>query len=638
VTDGPESAGILAELERLRSENAALNEQVKLLVRAEQRLYRSQNELDAQLALVGALELFALQSSMHEEPDVTLARALVMLTSSFSIEWAGFAHPGAVPGEAFVSAAVGDAIGPQARIPVGESLEAWLHSVSGPGYSPFAPGAPEPCWQLLRLVAPGVFLDESRTRQSGIAYVPLRGAGAYAPGVMLTVGVHSSSAYMRGGPLGERHLPYLSLLANHVDHALSNTHLTRHLGDRSADLAESLARLESTQQELLHSQKMEAVGQLAAGVAHDFNNLLTVILGYAGTLSVSLPAGSPAHENVGKVTAAAQRAANLTRQLLALGRRQVQRRERFSLGEQCERTVDLLRRLVGDNIHVELQLQGSPGPIHADRSQLEQVLLNLMVNARDAMPQGGRLRITARPATGPETALCEIGVAPEGFVVLEVADDGIGMDAATLKCIFEPFFTTKPSGQGTGLGLAVVYGIVKQSQGYILVDSEPGRGTRVRVLLPIAAAPRAAAGPERTDACILEDKTPVRTGTTILVVEDEVAVRDVVRATLRRAGYVVVEAVDGEDALARVEARLPDLVLTDILMPGMGGLALTRELSIRHPAVRVAFMSGYAADFNHETDSIQRHDRFLPKPFTAEDLRAFVARQLAHAVVPDAGA
>ncbi len=376
---------------------------------------------------------------------------------------------------------------------------------------------------------------------------------------------------------------------------------------------------------------MEAIGRLAGGVAHDFNNLLTVILGYAGTLAVSLPAGSPGHENLGKVTAAAQRAANLTRQLLALGRRQVQRREHFPLNEQCERTVELLRRLVGEDIRIELRMDRALTMVHADRTQLEQVLLNLMVNARDAMPQGGRLRITTRTATAADAARCEGVVVPERFVVLEVADDGVGMEAVTLERIFEPFFTTKPSGQGTGLGLAVVYGIVKQSEGHILVDSEVGHGSSFRVLLPVGAGVLAA---EPARATVAGDDAPPNAGTTVLVVEDEAAIRGVIRATLRRAGYVVLEAGDGQDALASIVARPPDLVLTDILMPRMGGPALARELAARFPDVRVAFMSGYAADFGEGSGAIERLARFLPKPFTGEELRAFVARQLARADVP----
>jgi signal transduction histidine kinase/CheY-like chemotaxis protein len=635
VTQRPDGGDAQTELERLRRENAALDEQVKLLVLTEQRLYRSQNELDAQLSMVRALALFALESSMLEEPGATLARALEVLGSCFPIDWAGFVHPGAGPGELFVSAALDGGQGAADLHPIEPGIEEWLRSAPEAGWSELDPAAPAPCWRVLRVVAPALVSDGEWTSKARMAFVPVRGTDTRPAGVLLTVSMHARPAFMHGGALGERHLPYLSLLENHVDHALSNAHLTRRLHERSAELAQSVARLESTQQELLQAQKMEAIGRLAGGVAHDFNNLLTVILGYTGTLAASLPVGSPGHENLGKVTAAAQRAANLTRQLLALGRRQVQRREYFSLSEQCEHTVDLLRRLVGEDIRIELQLDRSLARVNADRTQLEQVLLNLIVNARDAMPQGGVLRIATRPATDADAVRCECAIDPAGFVVLEVADEGIGMDPVTLERIFEPFFTTKPSGQGTGLGLAVVYGVVKQSEGHILVDSEAGRGARFRVLLPIGVATD---GAEPARAPAADESAAAPAGATVLVVEDEVAIRGVIRATLRRAGYVVLEATDGQDALMRILARQPDLVLTDILMPRMGGIALARELAIRHPGVRVAFMSGYAADFGEGTGAAEAFATFLPKPFTGEELRAFVARQLAGVVTPDARA
>jgi hypothetical protein len=345
-----------AELDRLRAENAALNEQVKLLVLTEQRLYRSQNELDAQLVLVRALALFALESSMLEEPGSTLSRALDLLGDNFPIDWAGFVHPSVGTGEVVVSAALGEAAGSHVPRAVADDVDTWLRSGPAALWSPNATESDLPCWRLLDAVAPGLVPANEHARLANLACVPLRGTGAFAPGVLVTVSLHPRPAFLRGGALAERHLPYLSLLANHVDHALSNTHLTRRLRERSAELVHSVERLESTQQELLQAQKMEAIGRLAGGVAHDFNNLLTVILGYAGTLAASLSSGSPAHENVGKITAAAQRAANLTRQLLALGRRQVQRREHFSLSEESERTVDLLRRLVGEDIRIELRL------------------------------------------------------------------------------------------------------------------------------------------------------------------------------------------------------------------------------------------------------------------------------------------
>jgi two-component system, cell cycle sensor histidine kinase and response regulator CckA len=334
---------------------------------------------------------------------------------------------------------------------------------------------------------------------------------------------------------------------------------------------------------------------------------------------------------VRRVLDAAQRAAGITSQLLALGRRQLQRREPIDLSEQCAHTAELLRRLVGEQVRLELDLDRSLPRVTADRSQVEQVLLNLMVNARDAMPQGGVMRIATRRAGARDALRCEGHVEPADFVALLVEDDGTGMDAATQARIFEPFFTTKEGGKGTGLGLAVVYGIVMQSEGHVIVDSEPGRGSRFCVLLPIAGAASLAAAPAVPVAPGAASARPARR--TVMVVEDEVAIREVMAAALRRSGHVVIAAGSGEEALAELErcGVPPDLLLTDIMMPGMGGIALAAAAHERHPGIVAAFMSGYSEDLLE--GRVGGHDRraFLAKPFTPAQLVAFVGAQIARA-------
>ena len=373
---------------------------------------------------------------------------------------------------------------------------------------------------------------------------------------------------------------------------------------------------------------MEAVGRLAGGVAHDFNNLLTVILGYAGAVGSALPEDSPQHANVQRVIEAAKRAAGITSQLLALGRRQVLRREAFDISEQTERTAELLRRLVGEHILVDVRLDRSLPHVSADRAQFEQVLLNLVVNARDAMPSGGTMRIETRAATTIDAVRADTTFDPARYAAVSVADSGVGMDEDSLGRIFEPFFTTKELGKGTGLGLAVVYGAVKQGEGHVLVESEPGKGSRFTVLLPIAAPAetRAAAPP----APVANAGPPA--GRLVLLVEDEAAIRAVVSQLLRHAGYRVEEAEHGLDALARLDAGLrPDLVLTDVMMPRLGGVQLAEELAKRSPAPAVAFMSGYSEDLTAGGTRAPRRAPFLAKPFTPDVLLRFVADVLARA-------
>jgi PAS domain S-box-containing protein len=350
-------------------------------------------------------------------------------------------------------------------------------------------------------------------------------------------------------------------------------------------------------EEALHeSQKLEAVGRLAGGVAHDFNNLLLAINGYGELALGRLRRGdaTAAVDDVLQMLAAADRAADLTRQLLAFGRRQVLKVEVLDLRVVVRGMAQLLRPLVGEQVELEIAASDEPVRVTADRAQLEQVLANLAVNARDAMPAGGRLRIEV--------------AADVGFAVLTVADTGQGMDAETLERIFEPFFTTKGKG-GTGLGLATVHGVVTQSGGRIEVESRPGAGTTFTITLPLSARALTPAAP-----CCEEARPGAET---VLIVEDEQGVRDVVAEMLTERGYAVVAARDGEEAVhaaADVEQTV-DLVLSDIVLRGPTGRETADRIRTLHPRAKVLYMSGYPDDAAEEPGTA-----FIQKPFSGDDL------------------
>jgi two-component system, cell cycle sensor histidine kinase and response regulator CckA len=375
--------------------------------------------------------------------------------------------------------------------------------------------------------------------------------------------------------------------------------------------------LDESQEKLIQAQKMEAVGQLAGGVAHDFNNLLTAIRGNAELLMADMEPGSAPYEDVQEIRRAADRAAALTRQLLAFSRKQVLQPRVMDLNDTVAGVEKMLRRLIGEDVELATELQPALGHVRADPGQLEQVLLNLAVNARDAMPRGGRLVVrTADAVLGEADVRLYHYVVPGDYVLLSVADTGHGMDAQTAVRVFEPFFTTKPAGQGTGLGLSTVYGIVKQSGGYVWIDSAPGEGTTVRIYLPrvdrpVAGLPQPAPAAE-----------PGAARETLLLVEDEAAVRKIALRALRRAGYRVLEAVDGEEAL-RVSAEYPgaiDLVITDVVMPRVGGRDLVRRLRVERPETRVLFISGYSEAAVAGNGVLEPGAWFMGKPFTPDVL------------------
>ena len=366
--------------------------------------------------------------------------------------------------------------------------------------------------------------------------------------------------------------------------------------------------------QLRQAQKMEAVGRLAGGVAHDFNNLLTVIQGYAELLGASLSNDPERSESLGEIVRAAERAAALTRQLLAFSRRQVLETRVLDLAAVVADTEKMLRRLIGEDVEVVVVKPATLGRVKADPGQIEQVLLNLAVNARDAMPGGGRLTVELADVTLDAPFTTSHDSIPSGpYVVVSVRDTGNGMDAETLSHLFEPFFTTKEKGKGTGLGLATVFGIVKQSGGYVDVASAPGAGTTFRVYLPRSDA--------RTTSGV-RPRVSSRAGSeTVLVVEDEAAVRNLVRAVLERKGYVMLVAQNGAAALELVDKHtgVIHVLLTDVVMPGMNGRELAALVTARRPKVKVIFMSGYTADVPAEFGA-EGGPAFLSKPFNERTL------------------
>jgi PAS domain S-box-containing protein len=383
--------------------------------------------------------------------------------------------------------------------------------------------------------------------------------------------------------------------------------------------------LRQREDEVRQLQKMEAVGRLAGGIAHDFNNLLMVIRGRAELLLRGLPATDSARAAVAAIQQAAERATMLTRQLLTFGRRQILERKVLEVNDVVGETATMLRRLITEQINLEVRLGEGLGRVRGDPTQLQQVILNLALNASDAMPRGGRLTIaTADVDLGEAFTRAHEGVSPGRYVMLEVRDTGVGIDEAVRSRLFEPFFTTKPPGKGTGLGLATVYGIVKQHEGWISVDSTPGRGTTFKVYLPRVDGPAEARG---TGVAVTE---LLRGSETVLLAEDEDEVRKVTGEILRSAGYRVLEARHGKEAL-RIAEEHPDaidLVVADVIMPEMNGLELAARLRSLRPGLRVLYVSGYTADTGLREQVLSRQAPFLQKPFAAGDLTRKVREAL----------
>jgi len=372
------------------------------------------------------------------------------------------------------------------------------------------------------------------------------------------------------------------------------------------------------EEQLRQSQKMEAIGQLAGGVAHDFNNILTVIHGHASLLLANQGLPAPALRSARQIVQASERASGLTRQLLTFSRRQIMQPRRLDLNEVVSNMTMMLGRILGEDIALQLKYWPQPAFVHADASMIEQVLLNLAVNARDAMPKGGQLAVRIlRTPIGRNHLVDHAEGQPGEFVCLTVTDNGCGIAPENLRRIFEPFFTTKEVGKGTGLGLATVYGIVKQHQGWIDVESEPGKGASFRVYLPAGEAPTAP-----PEAAPVEQE--IRGGTeTILVVEDEEAVRELVCSVLQGYGYRLLPAESGSKALAiwREHKASVDLLLTDLVMPDrINGRELAEKLRAEEPGLKVIFTSGYSADVVGKDFVAQKDLQYLQKPYDPQKL------------------
>ena len=398
---------------------------------------------------------------------------------------------------------------------------------------------------------------------------------------------------------------------NNVVGFVENGHLVRVWGTQR-DVTEQ----RHLEEQFRQSQKMEAVGQLAGGIAHDFNNLLTAILGNTQLLLRDLPPGDSKRGDVEEIRKASERAASLTRQLLAYSRRQMLQPEVLDLNVVVAEMDKMLRRLIGEHIALAAVLAPDLGRVRADPNQIEQVIVNLAVNARDAMPEGGKLTIeTANVDLDEAFAQAHLGSVPGSYALLAVTDTGAGMDATVRAHLFEPFFTTKEVGKGTGLGLATVYGIVKQSGGYISVYSEPGRGSSFKIYLPRIATPAdPPPGPQKGG--------PAPGSETVLVVEDEPAVLTLSRRALEAQGYVVLAASDPAAALRVVERHggMIHLLLTDVVMPGLSGRELADRLTAQRPGIRVLYMSGYPGDAVVQHGTLPSGSAFLQKPFSPDGL------------------
>ena len=384
---------------------------------------------------------------------------------------------------------------------------------------------------------------------------------------------------------------------------------------RAAGVSFDVTERVSLEEQYRQAQKMEAIGQLAGGVAHDFNNVLTAIEGYCTLASEGVPADHLVQDDLREIHRAAERATSLTRQLLAFSRRQVLQPRVLDLRESLSSVAPMLKRLIGEHIAVVVRATGDVGRVKADPGQIEQVVLNLAVNARDAMPNGGTLVLEV--ADAPLDAAYSsrhVSTKPGRYVMLAVSDTGEGMDATTQSRVFEPFFTTKPKDKGTGLGLSTVYGIVKQSNGYIWLYSEVGHGSTFKVYLPRVE--------EEAEIPVMRPASSALGGSeTILIVEDENAVRELVRRTLVRRGYHVLVAPTPHDAIGiAAEAGTIHLLISDVVMPEMSGTALASQLLHDRPSLRVLYMSGYtdSAIVHHGVSN--RGTPFLQKPFTPDAL------------------
>ena len=414
--------------------------------------------------------------------------------------------------------------------------------------------------------------------------------------------------------------------ADYVEKHLVGAHLERSIRYALRNWQASRA-LQDREEQLRQSQKMEAIGRLAGGVAHDFNNLLTAVIGYTDMIAERADLDPATAREVGEIRLAADRGAALTRQLLAFSRKQLLNPTVLNVNDSVAGLLHMLPRLIGDHIHTDARLAAGLGFVKADASQLEQVIVNLVLNARDAMPTGGYVTIETANIELTEDRLSAEGLVlePGPYVMLSITDTGVGMDETTRAHAFEPFFTTKEKGKGTGLGLATVYAIIDQSGGGIAMDTAPERGTSIRIYLPVTDAPASIERPRATRGATEGTET-------LLLVEDNDAIREISAQALRRRGYTVFEARNGEEAIdwASKSVVLADMLITDVVMPGMSGPNIAARLTQQMPNLHVLYMSGYTDDATEVHGAFWGGVPLLQKPFTPSQLAENVRMALDH--------
>jgi signal transduction histidine kinase len=423
---------------------------------------------------------------------------------------------------------------------------------------------------------------------------------------------------MAGEPAGESEVFVKNEVVRAAVVAMTGTPLCDENGELTGGMAllRDVTRQRKLEQQLAQAQKMEAIGLLAGGVAHDFNNLLAVIASCADLVFGDLPPGDPLRPEIVEIIEATRRASSLTRQLLAFSRQHVVEPKILDLNAVVSDTERMLRRVIGEDIELEISLSPSPTRIRADAGQVEQVILNLAVNARDAMPEGGKLTIATGAVDLDEPPASNPNARPGPYVTLSVVDTGVGMSLETQRRAFEPFFTTKDVGKGTGLGLSTVYGIAVQCGGSVDVQSEVGKGAVFRVQFPRVDADAPDTAQER------KQTRPAGTAATILVVEDDEAVRRVAVRILQRHGYNVLDASSASEArrIVAQHGAAIDLLLTDVVMPETSGPRLVQELSASHPNLRVLYMSGYPGGSAARSVTLDVGAPMIPKPFTPASL------------------
>ena len=592
-----EERRLLEERDSLRREVASLSEQVRLVVRAEHALTRSRRLVDRQLHRIRRLAAFALSNAASEAVPDILEHARGALLDFFELDTAV-----------------------ALRCNAGDAAHFRELCSEGPNVVDMAAPAAR---RLLGFLAEQNLGPRSGAAPSVLVWVPVRSRSNEV--ALLAAWSTRTKAHHRDLPRAE-HQPFLELFGSHVTRALDNAALTAELRDKNQELSASLAHLERAQAQLVQAQKLEAIGRLAGGIAHDFNNLLTLIVAAADSLRLTVEHTGEGCEDLDVIVDATKRGSAITRRLLAFGRQQERREEAIDLNALAIDLSRMLKRLIDEDITLKLDLDTRIPAVGADPVQVEQIIMNLVLNARDAMPGGGTLTLETREARKSDRPAAPADAGD--MVALRVIDTGIGFDESVRRQLFEPFFTTKPVGKGTGLGLATVYGLVNQNKGDISVHSVPGEGAAFTVFLPIA---RGASQP----APIASSVAPRGA---ILLAEDEDGIRRLLSRALRRVGFDVHEARDGADAL-ELERNLErlDLVVTDVVMPNVRGPELVRRLRITRPGLPVVYMSGHTFD-SLDTGALDPSiDCFLAKPFAADVLIATVEKLLGN-VLPTARA